>query len=173
MKTIFFSLIFLISIQSYLQASSESKHVKYAEKVMAKAAKFLAQKYGLTPIGNGGSMMKTVDILSLSFTLSHKLNQKKSRELIIACSEDFLAIINNDKNIRPYLKNYPFNFQNIELTIFIHDINDRKIYDPDIGVVSLFQGSVWYKTYDPDKKYGYKSKIKEPFEDALRILNEQ
>jgi hypothetical protein len=169
MKTLIFCIIFLIAIQSYLQASSESKHVQCAQKVRAKAAKFLAKKYNLSCIGYGGSMMKTVDELALKFNIYHPLEQEEARKLIVACTQDFLSIINQDQAIRPYLKNYPFTPQNVEIAIFSNTPKGGTVYDPYIGVVSASDGFVWYRTNDPNNRYRYKSKIKETFEEAYGL----
>ena len=85
----------------------------------------------------------------------------QARELLVDCVELFLAEINSNEKMRPYLFNQPFSVEDIGITIFIHDEKGKKLFDPYISVVSLDWGKVSFRTNDPDKEYTYKLRVSE------------
>ncbi|WP_420421710.1 hypothetical protein [Simkania sp.] len=104
------------------------EYEKISDKITAKTAKTLSKKYQLDPVGSGGSMMHDVKKLFLSFNCYHPLSIDESRELVINCVNEYLKSVNENKEVRPFLHNFPFNEQNIELAIFIfEDCNFTKL----------------------------------------------
>lgn len=54
------------------------------------------------------------------------MNLEEARRLYVEVVEDFLNRINNNKEIRSYLHDYPFTIKNLDLMIhFSEDTNDE------------------------------------------------
>lgn len=122
--------------------------------------------------GVTGRLADRVNLLGLSFQIKGLLSNKRLREILIDCTEYFIAAVNANEKIRPYLKNYPFTANEIELELFLTAADGKDLYAPDISVVSTFSGKVWYSTYEKDRLYGGRSTIEESYEDALKIVRE-
>ena len=166
----FLSCLLLLNIFSFFGfCSALSDDEKTVNSVVAKIAKKLEKKYNIKAIGDGGGIDDDgVRMMSLSFQIKQPLERNEARRLIISGAQDFLADINANKEIRPYLKIYPF--KNIELCIFSVQSNGRDVYDPYIGVVAYVDGELGYRTNDRDNPYRYKSKYFETLDEALAIL---
>ena len=147
-----------------------------ADKITARTIKILSKRYDMYLIGTGGGFIDHVNLLSLSFDVCRPLTLEAARELIIDSVEEFLFQINGDKEIRPYLKNYPFTSAEVEVSIFSYSQKHERIYDPYITVVSNVRRrnsdlvELWYCTEAPDQPFGYKNEIRENYEEALRIV---
>lgn len=92
--------------------------------------------------------------------------------MILEYLDEFLVDINANEKLRPYLATYPFTVKNVELDIYYSDPKGYHFYDPYIGVVSIEEGIVCYRTYDKEDKSPYKAKIKETYEEALEIIKQ-
>jgi hypothetical protein len=85
-----------------------------------------------------------------------------------------LAAINSNKEIRPFLKNYPFTTKNVQVAIFSVTQDGRDVYDPYIAVVSVDEsGDITFRTEEPNNPSSYKNKYKEPYSEALTMLKGQ
>src|SRR5262249_35504559 len=121
-----------------------------------------------------GAGEKGVWLMSLSFDRrSSPLNEEESRELIVNVVNDYLQEVNKDAALRPYLKDYPFTSKNLELSIFNSGIDGSDIYYPYINIVSNLEGKIVYYTKEETKKFGYKTKKYETWDEAVAILQSQ
>lgn len=144
------------------------RHIVLADKITARVATKVAKKHNIHCIGTGGSYIGHVNMLALSFQIFRPLDKKEARFLVVDSALEYLNAINSNEEIRPFLKEYPF--KNVEIRIFIYNADGSDVYDPHIGTVSLHHGEVTYATDDPENRYTYKSKEKETFEEAARIV---
>lgn len=147
-------------------------YVQISDQLSNKTAKILEEKYHLNLIGTGGGLFKCVNMLSLSFNIQGSLSKDDLRKILIDGVNTFLNEINNDINIRPYLKRYPFLAEDVEIKLFIVDSQRREVFHPEISVAIARSGELVYKTESEQNKtrYGYESVNKEKFEDALKIV---
>ena len=150
------------------------KYEKISDKITSKTAKKLSKKYQLDPIGSGGSMMHDVEMLALSFNCYRSLSINESRELVINCVNEYIKSINENENIRPYLHDYPFSAQNIQIKIFFFgDENFQKIPPGKINVVSTGKKRVRYYTDSDEDEYKLETLHQETYEEAVSIMREQ
>ena len=170
----------LIPIVSWISISGTKmeyvipEYEKISDKITARTAKKLSKKYQLDPVGSGGSMMHDVKKLALSFNCYHPLSIDESRRLVVDCVNEYLKSVNENKEIRPYLHNFPFNEQNIELAIFIFEDNKfTKIQPGQVSSVSTLNGKIRYKTRSAEDQYKRETLHQETYEEALRIVKEQ
>ena len=165
--SILFVYLFLRIFNFYFTTDRE----KIADRITLKTAKILKEEKNLSPIGFGGSMMEDVKIIYVAFTyINDSYNVNEARKLIVYCAEKYINEINNNKKIRPYLHNYPFKADNLELDIFFKDQNNLSPPYPNIYFVSLRNGLISYKVEENDE-----SKLihKEPFEEAQEIVHKE
>lgn len=179
MKMIYLSLLFYMVVicGSGECMSNEYKPAEYvvmSKAIIADMAKILPKKYGMEVISTTSGLAKRVNVLGLGFQIKGPLTKEQLREILVDCEEEFLAKVNENERIRPYLKNYPFNAENIELEIFVNDSQTGEMaVDPFITVASISNGLLVYRTEHKDPKTsGYKSKVLESYEDAFRIVKE-
>ena len=170
----------LIPIVSWIFISGAKMQYKatpyeeMAKQITTETAKKIYSKYKIDPIGSGGSMMDDVKVLALSFNCYDILSIESSRELVVNCVEQYLVTVNNNKEIRPYLHNYPFTEQNIDLTIFFYQGADFKDAIPgQVSCASALNGKIFYHTKDPEDEYKLETLHQETYEEALRIVKEQ
>jgi hypothetical protein len=141
-----------------------------SEEIVCKTGKKLSNKYQMRTIGTTFELMERVNLLCLSFQIQGPLSREQLRVIVVGCVEEFLATVNANKEIRPYLCVYPFPAECIEVSIFVVDAKGRELYDPDIGVASEINGAVEYLITDNLNRYKYKSISSESYDEALNIV---
>jgi hypothetical protein len=148
-------------------------YVVRAHEIRADVAAKLTERYNMGIIGISGGMIDKVNVIGLSFQILGPLSKEKLREILVDCVEEFLTSINEDEEIRPFLKNFPFTEQEIVINIFIVDKAGRNVYDPDIMVATANKGKMTYRTKDKNVEIGYKNEMKEDFQTALKSVRER
>lgn len=166
-------LIFMsIVITSCSQEPTMSERSKLAYQISRGISEQLKNKYDLDFRGIGLSCSsdgKTLKTLKLNFSLTHLVTKEEGRDLILKCVEDFLHKINESKEIRPYLVQFPFTYKNIELVIlFYSDARYEPTLDPNIWSISLVDGIINYKIADAQNLFINKSWEKESYDDVLK-----
>ncbi|MBA3722575.1 MAG: hypothetical protein H0W88_09265 [Parachlamydiaceae bacterium] len=168
--TLTFLLCCFSTLSSFSFFSKKKNHTQIADQITNKVAPYLAKKHNMEWIGKGGGMMGCVYMMSLSYKIYQPLDQENARRILVDCTEVFLKAINQDEEIRPYLKNYPFTIENVEITLFSSYPNGQNAYDPYVAVATTENHNVVFYTKSPNKKYGYNSEYEEPYAKALEIV---
>ena len=93
---------------------------RIANTVSVITSKKLQKKYQLNFIGIGkGRNKEEEQIFALSFNYNEPLNISNGREIMVGSIKQFLADINNNILLRPFLEKYPFTEKNIEIRIIV------------------------------------------------------
>ena len=176
---LFFSVLFLIGYGLYGLATYspyELKHLKeekIANQVLTKLAGQLAKKYHLKVVGHSAEMPEgIINKLGLIFHIYQSLTREEIREILVDCVEAFLIEINSNKEIRLYLKVYPFTADNVSIILGIYQTNGKNIYDPEISSAWASRGKLRYATEEKGQKYGYKNEYEESFEEAEELVKQ-
>lgn len=94
--------------------------------------------------GHSAKAMDEIQNLGLFFTTDKKMNQQQARDLILIAHGQFLKNINESKAIRPYLKQYPFDYKDVEVMIeYVGNV--PFITEGLIAVVNCFGNKIYYK----------------------------
>ena len=101
----------------------EPDYEKIADGITVKTAEKLEQEHGLILVGIGGQMMHDIQMMSMSFFLYHEVSLEEARKLIVYSVEEYLSNINSNEKIRPYLHEYPFTAKNVEVWLWLYDID--------------------------------------------------
>ena len=113
-------------------------------------------------------MMYGVRTMSMSFQYRQEVDLETARRLVVFCVEEYLASINADREIRPYLVNYPFTEKDVEIRIFFCKPDGHKIPAGGITVTSAIDGMVNYETNTVERNR-LVNVHKEVYETALEL----
>jgi len=139
--------------------------------ILQKIAKHLEIKYSMQAAGtNVGMPDGIVELLGLDFQINHILTKDEARKILIESGEFFLSTVNADTAIRPYLKNYPFTYDNINIVLFMREPSGYNAYHPNIDTASLDGDGLSYTTTDKSEPLKYKSDVTESYQDAVNAL---
>ncbi|MBS4169981.1 hypothetical protein [Neochlamydia sp. AcF95] len=173
---IFIILLFMLSgcALSLLNSYQEPEQAKFVGEILDKASKKLRSKYDMRAIGTGIGMPDgVVTMLALSFEKTGPLTKEEGRRIIVDCVQEMLQIINTHEKIRPYLKNYPFTPNNIEIAIFLNGPPSHPIYYPDFDVISSTNEQINYMFTASENPKRYIKVEKEKFEEALKMVQNE
>lgn len=137
-----FSLFFGCSSFGY----QSSRYVQIAHEITAKTAIELRAQKNLYLVGTGGQMMDDIQMMAMSFNYYQEVDLKTARELIVYAVDEYLLAINNNKEVRPYLHEYPFTAENVEISIFIYRPNGSELPLEKIYCIECMKGKVEYYT---------------------------
>lgn len=117
-------------------------------------------------IGTGGRMMHNIQMMEMSFVYYHEVDIQTARELLIYVINTYLKAINENKEVRPYLHEYPFTPKNVEIHIWIYEPDRSKVPRGKIEYVSAMNGLLKYYEESTEAIY------KETFEEALKKVEQ-
>lgn len=146
--------------------------------VIDSASSQIERKYNANCTAVGLGALTGVGSLTLYFKLKENPDIFHARQLIVESVGIFLADINANKNLRPYLKEYPFPPTRISMAFNFHDGS----YDPvripgEIKSVSIYNGIIEYRTVKKKGivRVGDKDVIllQETFEEARRAVESE
>lgn len=168
----FITIFILISafLGVVLYTSLSEHYVKIAHKITAQTAKKLEQEKGLILAGTGGGMMDDIKMMMMSFEYRKVVNLETARKLLVECVEEYASAINASEKVRPYLHNYPFTFENIEIEIIFRNSDGSKVSLDEINVASANEGRMSYYMDDPEQ-YSLKLLHEETYEEALEAID--
>ncbi len=129
----------------------------------------LKMEKGLYPFGTGARMMDQIKMLALAFHYYKEVEIEEARELLLYAGNVFLNIINNNEQIRPYLDNYPFKPENIEITIYLKNTDGSKFAPEKLCVISMVNGVLEYEAKNPET-LRLLTICKEPYDQAVSKL---
>jgi hypothetical protein len=178
MKIALFALaIFTLCVTAYCYSKihdEETDYCKLVQRLQSQHGREMEkQGYCLTMRGRGipgGS----IHALAVGFESKKTPTIVDARALYVPAAEHFLAIINQDMAIRPFLYRYPFTIDDLDYDMgFPHTPVDTSGVWP-IAYVFCSKGTLYYSVYDPsiENDNPLKTVYKEPYSEALRIVRE-
>jgi hypothetical protein len=150
------------------QDAHSSNPTAIALQQISETSQKLAKAYDIHPTGEG--MRQQFLGLEIYFKVYRKLTKEEAREIVLECTQEFLNDINGNEDLRPYLKEYPFTFSNVEIALYIENSDRTDIFHPDICIAACTPKGVEFITDDPEKKHTFKEIILESHEEALELL---
>lgn len=134
--------------------------------VINAVGKSLSAKYRMQQIGNGVGGRDKLEEVFLAFERRGlPLTEQEARRLIVSCEHEFIEAVNNNDQLRPLLRVYPFTEENVKLVIHncTHDGQDAiRPFIASVGIMS--RGKVAYFTGN------FASEKYETFAEAVEIL---
>lgn len=141
-----FKYFLLIVISLNFLSFKKIDYIKYTEAITENFTREISKKYGLVYVGGGGKMNGDLQVISLSYQLIKKTNIENARIFYINLVQDLLKKINEDKLLRIYLRNYPFNFENIDISISFINENDQWENSNNVCCLKLIRNNLFFFT---------------------------
>lgn len=164
MKFCFSFILMLLSV-NYGFCLSERDKI-YAQ-VSSRAANILEKQFGLHCCGTGCKTNEYIEKIALSFQVNRELNQDEARKLILAVTNQYITILNADQVFRPYMVKYPYDEENVEVTIYFKTKGYDSVFHPKIRVAYFDKGSFKFCTVHKSDTYSYRDRICETYSEAL------
>ena len=164
MKFISLLIILCLLVSS---CNSAPPWVSLARKARYEFAYRMKKEENLIMYAEGGAMMHNIKMLSLDFDSSRALDLEESRILILRVTQSFVDFINANTAIRPYLANYPFSVNNVEIGFSFRSYGERIYKDGKMSLVYFKQGTIFYDRYNPETKR-LETVLRETYEEALQ-----
>jgi hypothetical protein len=155
---------------SFFKSKKPRDYEQMANEISTKVAKKLCKKHQMDWIGEGDQMMESASMIGLSFQIFHPLDRNEARTRIVDCVEELLAAVNSNKEIRPFLKDYPFTTKNVQVSIYSNYPDGREALDPYISVVSVYNSANIYFSTAEANEDSYKHRYREPYSEALAMV---
>ena len=138
---ILFTVSFLFCCYSF---NASSDYEKIADSITEKTAKELKVQKNLCLVGTGGQMMHDIQMMAMSFFYYQEVDLKTARELIVYAIDKYLDEINSNKEIRPYLHEYPFTVKNVEIRIWVYNPDRSELPLEKIYCITSLNGKLRY-----------------------------
>lgn len=106
----------------------------------------------LQPSGVGGGICGEINRVSVSLECYENLNLEQARNLYLTLYSKLLNSYNSNRQLRPYLHNYPFNSENIEISISFKKNNHKRVDSNFIAYTCCARGKIFYDFYDHEKR---------------------
>ena len=151
----------------YFFVLKSDDYEKLADKITIKTAQKLSVENGLFLIGTGGKMMDDIQMMYMGFEYFHPINIDRGRELLLSSIEEYLTVINSDEKVRPYLHEFPFTANNIEIGIWILNSDGSKVASDKIRYIHANHGILSYYM-DGEEEYSRKTVHEETYNEALK-----
>lgn len=145
--------IFFVLCSLLLCGFKEPHYCKLSDRIFNLYNKELRQQKGLYLNGSGGAFMDDIKKINSSYKSYEPMTIELARQLYVEVIEGYLNRYNEDEKIRPYLHNYPFTIDNLNVMISFWDKAKKR---RDKGLVALIyigkNQEIVYSTYDYEKK---------------------
>lgn len=153
-----------------MNSTDRPVYITLLHKTTDKYQEELSKELNFKLCGYGGSLMHDIEGVNQDFNVVLKPDLAEARRLMVYCIEKLQTAINEDKKLRPYLREYPFSKNRIELSIGF--INSRSCYEPDSSVDYAFalNGRIFYSKWSTITNH-FERVHEETYEEALKIVS--
>ncbi|HAB98492.1 MAG TPA: hypothetical protein DCE71_01560 [Parachlamydiales bacterium] len=161
----FTSLLFLCACQ-YVEEPPNTK-AAMKQLVLSDTVRWLKADKELYACGWGGQSKDKIQMLALSFFYYKPVkNIEQGRDLLISAIQRFIGEIHKETRLHKYLEKNPFLPENIEIRIFIQDLNGSRFPSGELTVLSFIDGILTYEI-NGYKQYELITIQEETYEEAL------
>jgi len=141
--------------------------LKVAEEIFQRFAKEILEEYGIVSWDRGGSLVHDVEEMAIKVIAHQRAEVDEARELEVKATEKFLKLINENKKIRPWLREYPFKANRASVGIAFRKEDNETYQEGGLTFVYQVNGKIFYAV---EAEYTADVKIvaEEPYEEALK-----
>jgi hypothetical protein len=163
-------LLICIIVTSCIGSRRMSEHQKILRKITNAYIDKSIKEEGFRLSSFGGGMIGDIQRIHLGFDLLAELDIDKARVLVVRKEEEFLDILNGNREVRPYLHVYPFPAERFEFEIGFENTSGRLFAEsPNLAFVFVGSGKVHYSIYNKEKSE-LETIYTEPYEEAYKIV---
>ncbi len=162
MKYVIFSLFFIFLSSCQPPKQEKKTYVDFAGEARSEFIREMPQRYRLSPVGAGSGYFERIEDISYSFFSNTQDDIDTARKKVIELSELLLSKINQKRELRPYLCEYPFKGDDVGISIdykytdrdYIPDVNRLVYIRSSNGLVKFYFGDVRDRSeFDFDEPY--------------------
>lgn len=162
--------LFLFSaFNLHVEKPEPLEYPKYVKEITRTFTKEMEERFGLQHCGDGGSMPMDVEEIEVHFSTNRRASLEEAREIEVKAVEKLLLIINEHKQIWPYLREHPFTPERVGVMISFNNDYNNRYCDGTIIYMSLIRGKIYYRAYDPIEG-NLIELFNEPYEEAKTIV---
>ena len=165
-----FVVVFLYIFGNSSQDVKSQDYEQIADKITERTARKLKKEKGLILIGTGGQMMNDIQMMMMGFHFYKEVDIDTARVLLVESVQEYLTAINSDEEIRPYLHDYPFTAQNVEIEIYFYEPDHSDIPEGKITIASTSDDKIVYYIHSPET-HRLTRFYEETFQDALKAIH--
>ncbi len=193
-KIIIYLVITMTGISLNAKENKSSEYLKFVNEITKSFAKEMENEYDLYCIGSGGQMPHDVEEMEVLFVAHRKATIEETRIMELCGIQKLLNKINAHEKIRPYLREYPFKADRVDISISFRTENDERPHDGSVALVYLAKNRIIYRAAkmckemtdpgadcrDPDNIIEFPPReiiverlvplFDEPYEDAVKIV---
>lgn len=147
------------------------KDEKIVIPIINQTVKVLEKRHDIHFCGMGMGGMEELSSLTLSFQVKRILSKNEARKMILNCIEEILKNINSNEEIKPYLTNFPFSYENISISLYLKTKKGEPIYHPNISIAASNSLGLEFNTIAEENEYSFKERAKETYEEALQLVH--
>ena len=104
------------------------------------------------------------------FDYYNEIDVAEARELLMTAGNLYLREINDNEKIRPYLANYPFKPENIQIAIFLENPNGSKTASEKLSIITMKEGVLRYDIGVLDSRNALITICEETYDEAAAKL---
>ena len=169
MKSYIYIFLLLATLTSCGMFKRDYPEIAHA--ITLRTAKELYLEKGMQLTVTGGGMIDQVNHLTMGLAYLFPLEEKEARVLLIETLDQYLANINRNEEVRPFLNNYPFKAQDISLSIHFYCPNHARVLPGELNYATINDGSLIYYTKDKQDRVSLKL-LQETLEEARQKVQE-
>ena len=144
-----------------LEAKKSESYDAECHKVLSAYLKQMSKTANLHANGSGGRFGEKISLVAFSFTSHAKCDVEASKKLLLLSINSLLEKINSSEKLRPFLCQYPFSKENVQISISFYDKNNY--YPQDYVSIKLnTKNKISFGIFDKEI-YNYKTLTEEPF----------
>lgn len=144
---IFIFLFFILFTAAEMNANQTKPpdYEKYVDEIVKDFSNDMTSKYALHCYGSGGSMPTDVEKIEVLFISYRKSTINDARKMEVDAVQELLHRVNSHEKIRPYLKEYPFNADRVNVSISFRTETDDRPLDGSVALVFLAKNKIFYR----------------------------
>ena len=94
------------------------------------------------------------------------------RRIYVSAMQEFLGMINACKELQPYLKVYPFGFENVKIMLNFYDDEHKRPEKHFVSAVFVARGDLFFESKGPGFER-FETLCREPLEEAVKKVSKQ
>ena len=150
-------------------AEEDALMIRGVNEVVSVLKREMKEKFRLRCTGSGGSMPYDIQEIGVDFLLCRQVSIEEARELEVRATERFVEIINSHEAIRPYLRDYPWDYHRAKIMVSF-ERDDGEDYPEGVSLVLQAKEKICY--FGPEKSpKEIGPTLREPYLEAKEIVN--
>ena len=130
-----------------------------------------SKQYELVVNGSGGAFCEDIEQIMVSLHIQKYVDVKEARTIYVDIIESIVNQLNQNKELRPYLRDYPTTDAPLQLRISF--VDKRTHYPPKEYVYYLRKNNVDALIFDNYENNKLETIHEEPFKESLQIIYQE